>query len=157
MWVFLTAAAGVLLPREAVGPPSRLSQPVVGRRGALELDRPVVGRRGALEFAAAALIALGVPAQASASYAMQNAAQVSYDQRKASGFKPVATSDRETLAAIQDKIDDKRRFRPDENDLGIIDTYTKKSAQERLEYDRAQEEEKSRKKNEYQSIPGVEL
>ena len=61
------------------------------------------------------------------------------------------------IAALQDKIDDKRRFRPDENDLGIIDTYTKKSAQERLEYDRAQEEEKSRKKNEYQSIPGVEL
>ena len=126
--LFLTAAVGIL-PRATVGPPKTL-------------DRPV---------------ALGVPAQASASYAMQNAAQVSYDQRKASGFKPVATSDRETLAALQDKIDDKRRFRPDENDLGIIDTYTKKSAQERLEYDRAQEEEKSRKKNEYQSIPGVEL
>ena len=153
---FLTAA-GAISTRATVGPPSRLNQPVVGRRGALELDRPVVGRRGALEFAAAASVALGVPAQASASYAMQNAAQVSYDQRKASGFKPVATSDRETLAALQDKIDDKRRFRPDENDLGIIDTYTKKSAQERLEYDRAQEEEKSRKKNEYQSIPGVEL
>ena len=40
--------------------------------------------------------------------AMQNAAQVSYDQRKASGFKPVATSDRETLAALQDKIDGAR-------------------------------------------------
>lgn len=141
--LFLTAAVGIL-PRATVGPPSRLNQ-------------PVVGRRGALEFAAAASIALGMPVQASASYAMQNAAQASYEQRKASGFKPVATSDRETLAALQDKIDDKRRFRPDENDLGIIDTYTKKSAQERLEYDRAQEEEKSRKKNEYQSIPGVEL
>ena len=140
----LLSASGLISMRATVGPPSRLNQ-------------PVVGRRGALEFAAAASIALGVPAQASASYAMQNAAQVSYDQRKASGFKPVATSDRETLAALQDKIDDKRRFRPDENDLGIIDTYTKKSAQERLEYDRAQEEEKSRKKNEYQSIPGVEL
>ena len=140
--LFLTAAR--VCPRATVGPPATL-------------DRPVVGRRGALELVAAASIALGVPAQASASYAMQNAAQVSYDQRKASGFKPVATSDRETLAALQDKIDDKRRFRPDENDLGIIDTYTKKSAQERLEYDRAQEEEKSRKKNEYQSIPGVEL
>ena len=142
--LFLTAASVISVPRATVGPPSRLNQ-------------PVVGRRGALGFAAAASIALGVPAQASASYAMQNAAQVSYDQRKASGFKPVATSDRETLAALQDKIDDKRRFRPDENDLGIIDTYTKKSAQERLDYDRAQEEEKSRKKNEYQSIPGVEL
>ena len=141
MHALLLTAAGVL-HRATVGPPTTL-------------DRPVVGRRGALESAAA--IALGVPAQASASYAMQNAAQVSYDQRKASGFKPVATSDRETLAALQDKIDDKRRFRPDENDLGIIDTYTKKSAQERLDYDRAQEEEKSRKKNEYQSIPGVEL
>ena len=141
MHALLLTAAGVL-HRATVGPPTTLDRPVVRRRGALEL---------------AGIGALGVPAQASASYAMQNAAQVSYDQRKASGFKPVATSDRETLAAIQDKIDDKRRFRPDENDLGIIDTYTKKSAQERLEYDRAQEEEKSRKKNEYQSIPGVEL
>ena len=57
---------------------------------------------------------------------MQNAAQAGYEQRKASGFKPVATSDRETLAALQDKIDDKRRSRPDENDLGIIDTYTRR-------------------------------
>ena len=85
---------------------------------------------------------------------MQNAAQVSYDQRKASGFKPVATSDRETLAAIQDKIDDKRRLPRRER---LHHRHDGQSAQERLEYDRAQEEEKSRKKNEYQSIPGVEL
>ena len=150
----LLTAAGALIACD--GRAAEPSDPSSG--DAAHWARPaVVGRRGALEFAAAASIALGVPAQASASYAMQNAAQASYEQRKASGFKPVATSDRETLAALQDKIDDKRRFRPDENDLGIIDTYTKKSAQERLEYDRAQEEEKSRKKNEYQSIPGVEL
>ena len=69
----------------------------------------------------------------------QTAAQNSYEERKKSGFKPVATSDKDTLAAIQADIDKKRRFREDAGELGAVGyTYTKYTARERMEMEAAQ-------------------
>jgi hypothetical protein len=49
-----------------------------------------------------------VPRPASASYALYSASQQSFDERKATGFVPVATNDRATLRSIQDDLDKKR-------------------------------------------------
>ncbi len=69
----------------------------------------------------------------------QTAAQNSYEERKKSGFKPVATSDKDTLASIQADIDKKRRFREDAGELGAVGyTYTKYTARERMEMEAAQ-------------------
>jgi hypothetical protein len=52
---------------------------------------------------------LGAPGSAEASYAMYAASQKSFDERKADkDWKPVATSDRATLAEIQRDIARKR-------------------------------------------------
>ena len=63
---------------------------------------------------ASALLAatLGTPAPAQASYALYSAAQQSFDDRKATGYVPVATSDKASLAAIQDEIARKRPVNP---------------------------------------------
>ena len=63
---------------------------------------------------------------------MQTAAQESFEQRKASNWKPVATSDKETLEDIRQDMNEKRRFRDDESDLGNL-SYTKRSAKGRYE------------------------
>jgi hypothetical protein len=60
-------------------------------------------------FLGAALAAVAAtPRPASASYALYAASQQSYDDRKKTGFVPVATNDRATLQSIQDDLDKKR-------------------------------------------------
>jgi len=57
----------------------------------------------------AALISVAAyPRDASASYALYSASQQSFDQRKATGYVPVATNDRATLQSIQEDLDKKR-------------------------------------------------
>ena len=58
--------------------------------------------------AAAAIALLGLPSHAHASYALYQASQDSYVDRKSTNFVPVATSDRATLQAIQSDIADRR-------------------------------------------------
>lgn len=100
-----------------------------GQRAPPAIDR----RRALLGSATAALGSLlpGWPA-ASASYAMQMAPKESFDTRKAENWKPIATDDTATRQALQDKIDEKRRFRPEDSETGQL-TYTKKSAADRFE------------------------
>merc|ERR1719198_1254587 len=72
------------------------------------------GRREVLFAVAAGSLAapsalLSAPRQARASYAMYQASQKSFDERKADkNWKPVATSDRDSLAQIQRDIAKKR-------------------------------------------------
>ena len=68
------------------------------------------GRRDVLAGAgaAAAFALLGLPSGAQASYAMYQASQDSYLDRKSEGFVPVATSDKATIRAIQSDIADRR-------------------------------------------------
>jgi hypothetical protein len=73
-----------------------------------------------------------MPAPSSASYAMQQAAQSSFDERQSTNWKPVATDDSETLAALQAAMDEKRKGRASESDLGAL-SYTKRSASSRYE------------------------
>lgn len=54
------------------------------------------------------LAALALPRPAEASYALYKASQDTYTERKATGYVPVAVSDRESLAAIQAGIARKR-------------------------------------------------
>lgn len=55
------------------------------------------------------LLASGVlPGRAEASYALYQASQSSFDERKATNYVPVATNDRATLSEIQDEISRKR-------------------------------------------------
>ena len=58
--------------------------------------------------AAAAFALLGLPSGAQASYALYQASQDSYLDRKTEGFVPVATNDKATLRGIQSDIADKR-------------------------------------------------
>ena len=64
------------------------------------------GRRDVLAGAgaAAAFAMLGLPSGAQASYAMYQASQDSYLDRKATNFVPVATNDKATLKGIQSDI-----------------------------------------------------
>jgi hypothetical protein len=69
-----------------------------------------VSRRSIL---GAALVAAGgalgaFPRPASASYALYSASQASFDERKKTGFVPVATDDKASLQEIQDDLDRKR-------------------------------------------------
>ena len=57
---------------------------------------------------AAAVALLGLPSRAQASYALGQAAQDSYLDRKSTGFVPVATDDKATIRGIQSDIADKR-------------------------------------------------
>ena len=67
------------------------------------------GRREALLSSGMLLLGgLSQPNPAEASYALYSAAQDSYVDRQKSGFVPVATNDRATLAAIQGDIERKR-------------------------------------------------
>jgi hypothetical protein len=57
----------------------------------------------------AALVAFSAPPRrASASYALYSASQQSFDDRKKTGFVPVATNDKATLQSIQDDLNKKR-------------------------------------------------
>ena len=68
------------------------------------------GRREVLAGAgaAAAFALFGLPSSAQASYALYQASQDSYTDRKKTGFVPVATSDKETLQAIQQDLYDRK-------------------------------------------------
>ena len=68
------------------------------------------GRREVLAGAgaAAAFALFGLPSSAQASYALYQASQDSYTDRKKTGFVPVATSDKETLRAIQQDLYDRK-------------------------------------------------
>ena len=80
----------------------------VSRRAARSSAAPV-DRRGALFSLGAGALSLALqPRSAEASYAMYAASQESFQERKATGFVPVATSDKETLAEIQQGISYKR-------------------------------------------------
>jgi hypothetical protein len=67
-------------------------------------------RRELLSGGAAALglAALATPTQARASYALYQSSYDSYQDRKATGYVPVATSDKESLKEIQGDIRSKR-------------------------------------------------
>mmetsp|Transcript_64161 Transcript_64161/g.169532 ORF Transcript_64161/g.169532 Transcript_64161/m.169532 type:complete len:133 (+) Transcript_64161:147-545(+) len=57
----------------------------------------------------ASALALALPPRAAeASYAMYSASQQSFQERQATGFVPVATSDKASLAQIQQQISFKR-------------------------------------------------
>ena len=58
--------------------------------------------------AAAAIALLGLPTRAQASYALYQASQDSYADRKSTGFVPVATNDKATLKGIQSDIAERR-------------------------------------------------
>merc|ERR1719183_199966 len=62
-----------------------------------------ISRRSALGAALVSVAAL--PSSASASYALYSASQQSFDERKKTGFVPVATNDRATLQSIQEELD----------------------------------------------------
>jgi len=69
----------------------------------------LLGLGAALASAAAPATLLGAPQAADASYAMYAASKQSFDERKADkDWKPVATSDRASLAEIQRDISKKR-------------------------------------------------
>jgi hypothetical protein len=68
----------------------------------------VVGRRGALLGFSALVATSALPRGADASYAMYAASQASFDERKKTGYVPVATSDKESLREIQSDIQRKR-------------------------------------------------
>ena len=121
---------------------------------ALKLPACAPNRRALLLFGAAALCA---PQAASASYAMTQAAQKSSEKRAKEGWKPVATSDKATLEALQDAIDEKRRFRPDESELGGL-SYTKRSADRRYEEGGIDAMPTATgKSSKYDSIPTVDM
>lgn len=66
-------------------------------------------RRDVLSAASASLMALAAtPLPSHASYALYQASYDSYGERKATGYVPVATSDKATLSAIQNDIQRKR-------------------------------------------------
>jgi hypothetical protein len=68
------------------------------------------GRRDVLAGAgaAAAFALFGLPSGAQASYALYQASQDSYVDRKKANFVPVATSDKETLRSIQQGLYEKK-------------------------------------------------
>merc|ERR1719424_1567737 len=68
-----------------------------------------LGRRGALLGALAATSLAAAPRSVDASYALYAASQETWDERRATKFVPVATSDSESLRDIQSAI---RRKRP---------------------------------------------
>ena len=93
----LPAAASALLPPTGMGN---------GKRAAL---RAAPSRREMLSASGASLLALAaLPLPAHASYALYQASYDSFGERKATGYVPVATSDRATLSAIQTDIQRKR-------------------------------------------------
>eukprot|EP00308_Calcidiscus_leptoporus_P023421 CAMPEP_0119353650 /NCGR_PEP_ID=MMETSP1334-20130426/2762_1 /TAXON_ID=127549 /ORGANISM="Calcidiscus leptoporus, Strain RCC1130" /LENGTH=154 /DNA_ID=CAMNT_0007366981 /DNA_START=117 /DNA_END=581 /DNA_ORIENTATION=- len=68
-----------------------------------------VARRELVLGLSSALVAVvAAPRSAEASYALYKASQDSFIERKETGFVPVATSDRQTLAGIQADIARKR-------------------------------------------------
>lgn len=68
-----------------------------------------MGRREALFAAGSSALALAFrPDSAEASYAMYQASQESFQERQATGFIPIATNDKATLAEIQREIAYKR-------------------------------------------------
>jgi len=78
---------------------------------AMALDGAPRTRREAVVGAAAAAAAAAlaaVPGAGHASYALYQASYDSYDERKKTGYVPVATNDRESLAQIQEDILKKR-------------------------------------------------
>jgi len=87
--------------------------------GAASTRGPRADRRSILEAALASVISsvglAAYPRRASASYALYQASQASFDDRKKSGFVPVATSDRETLQEIQEDLNRKRPERMKRN------------------------------------------
>ena len=99
----------------------RDSSPAAGRRHALAATcsraphlvarstAATTDRRGALFSLGAGALSLALqPRSAEASYAMYAASQDSFQERKATGFVPVATSDKASLAEIQQGIAYKR-------------------------------------------------
>ena len=85
-------------PGAAPGSQTRAAAAVSGRRDVLA---------GAGATAALALLG-GLPGRAEASYALYQASQDSYIDRKKTNFVPVATNDKATLRAIQGDIAQKR-------------------------------------------------
>jgi hypothetical protein len=100
-------AAQASSSRYAVSPPHADGQPLA--LTAWSARSPLTSRRSALFSAGAGLLAATLqPQGAHASYAMYAASQDTFIERKASGYVPVATSDKASLAEIQADITRKR-------------------------------------------------
>lgn len=109
----LVHAALVALPAVLQAPAS-----LMGLAGRSSSAGPATGAssgdldllRSAAHVGAAALVtaAVALPPPAHASYALYQASQNSYTERKATGYVPVATNDKATLASIQEDILKKR-------------------------------------------------
>ena len=119
----LAAAAALQTPMQPWGTITRggssPSPSSSGGRGRLQSARDATLSRSDLlrrtvPLGASTLLAaaLGAPSPAQASYALYSASQQSFTDRKATGYVPVATSDKASLAAIQDEISRKRPANP---------------------------------------------
>ena len=89
-----------------------------------------MGRR-ALMLGAPATAVLALPGAARASYAMQQAA-LKEQSWEATGKE----KERAAYGAIQKQLDEKRRFRPETGEMGLVgNTYTKQSVRDRKAFD----------------------
>ena len=93
---------------QLVAPPLRAAQTSSAVGSIACAMQPEPSSRRQVLVGLSTLLAGALPRGAEASYALYQASQASFDERKATGYVPVATNDRATLAEIQAEIAVKR-------------------------------------------------